>query len=53
MTQYPGGWLTLESSNPIPITNYIAFAMLYDGAVSTDGIWESHIRDSFYKSLVD
>ncbi len=37
MAKYPGGWLTLESSNPIPITNYIAFAMLYDGAVSTDG----------------
>jgi hypothetical protein len=29
---YPGGWLSLEGMNPIPITNFISVARLFDGA---------------------
>lgn len=32
---YPGGWLSLESMNPVAITNFITFARLYDTASST------------------
>ncbi len=36
MATYPGGWLTLENSNPIPISNFITLASIFNGA-TTDG----------------
>lgn len=35
--QFPGGWLALENSNPMPISDFITFASLFDGSSTTDG----------------
>lgn len=37
MANYPGGWLTLENSNPVPVTNSISLAQLFDGVTTTNG----------------
>lgn len=35
--QFPGGWLSLENSNPMPISDFITFASLFDGSSTTNG----------------
>ncbi|MCX6148850.1 MAG: hypothetical protein NTW25_16585 [Candidatus Kapabacteria bacterium] len=37
MANFPGGWLSLQSSSPIPITKYASYAYNYDGATTTEG----------------
>lgn len=37
MANFPGGWLSLQSSSPIPITKYASYAYNYDGAITTEG----------------
>ncbi|MFA7325051.1 MAG: hypothetical protein WC121_00155 [Candidatus Kapaibacterium sp.] len=35
--KFPGGWLSLENSNPMPISDFITYAALFNGSTTTDG----------------
>lgn len=35
--KFPGGWLSLENSNPMPISDFITFVALFDGSSTTNG----------------
>lgn len=35
--QFPGGWLSLENSNPMPISDFITYAAIYNGSTTTKG----------------
>jgi hypothetical protein len=41
MTNYPGGWLSLENSSPMPITDIITFASVNDGSVTKGVVLDS------------
>jgi len=35
--RFPGGWLSLENSNPMPISDFITFVSLFDGSSTNNG----------------
>ena len=35
--KFPGGWLSLENSNPMQISDFISFAAIDDGSTTTNG----------------
>lgn len=35
--KFPGGWLSLENSNPMPISDFITYVALFNGSTTTKG----------------